>query len=84
MLGYFCFDLTFSFFLVRFRALKNLKLIIMDTAFKKILIAFDGSDSSKSALQSAYGVAQKFDSDITALVVSEEDTTRAVISESNF
>jgi nucleotide-binding universal stress UspA family protein len=46
----------------------------MDTAFKKILIAFDGSDSSKSALQSAYGVAQKFDSDITALVVSEEDT----------
>ena len=45
----------------------------MDTAFKKILIAFDGSDSSKSALQSAYGVAKKFDSEITALVVSEED-----------
>jgi nucleotide-binding universal stress UspA family protein len=52
---------------------KQLKRIIMDTAFKKILIAFDGSDSSKSALQSAYGVAKKFDSEITALVVSEED-----------
>ncbi len=45
----------------------------MDAVFKKILIAFDGSDSSKSALQSAYGVARKFDSEITALVVSEED-----------
>ncbi len=45
----------------------------MDNAFKKILIAFDGSDSSKSALQSAYGVAHKFNSDMTALVVSEDD-----------
>ena len=52
---------------------RHLKQIIMDTAFKKILIAFDGSDSSKSALQSAYGVAREFDSEITALVVSEED-----------
>lgn len=46
----------------------------MDNVFKKILIAFDGSDSSKSALQSAYGVAQKFNSELTALVVSEKDT----------
>jgi nucleotide-binding universal stress UspA family protein len=42
----------------------------MGEAFKKILLAFDNSDSSKAALQSAYGVSLKFNSEITALVVT--------------
>ena len=42
----------------------------MEKAFKKILLAFDNSDASKAALQSAYGVSLKFDSEITALVVT--------------
>lgn len=46
----------------------------MEKAFTKILIAFDGSESSKSAVQSAYGVARKFNSEITALVVPDADT----------
>lgn len=46
----------------------------MNTAFNKILVAYDGSDSSKSAMQSAYGIAQKFNSEVTALVVPETTT----------
>ena len=46
----------------------------MDTAFNKILLAYDNSDAAKAALQSAYGVASKFNSKITALVVSGKDT----------
>lgn len=42
----------------------------MEKAFKKILVAFDGSKAAKSALNSAYGVSQKFQSEITALIVS--------------
>jgi nucleotide-binding universal stress UspA family protein len=66
--------LIFPFLFSKFIAPKTFKLNEMDNVFKKILIAFDGSDSSKSALQSAYGVAQKFNSELTALVVSEKDT----------
>lgn len=43
----------------------------MEKAFKKILVAYDNSLAAKSALQSAYGVSQKFNSEITAVVVSD-------------
>ncbi|PCJ66329.1 MAG: hypothetical protein COA58_06015 [Bacteroidetes bacterium] len=46
----------------------------MNTAFDKILLAYDNSDAAKAALQSAYGVAKNFNSHITALVVSGKDT----------
>lgn len=46
----------------------------MEKAFDKILLAYDNSDAAKAALQSAYGVASKFKSQITALVVSGKDT----------
>lgn len=50
----------------------------MGKAFKKILVAYDNSIASQSALQSAYGVSLKFDSDITALVVSGGKENNAV------
>lgn len=42
--------------------------------FKKILVAFDNSESSKRAMQKACDVAEKFNSSITAVFVTEEDT----------
>lgn len=39
-------------------------------AFKKILLAFDNSDSSRVALQKACDIASKFGSEITALFVN--------------
>jgi len=49
----------------------------MEKAFNKILLAFDNSPAAMAALQSAYGVATKFNSQITALVVSGKDTNLA-------
>ena len=46
----------------------------MEKAFNKILLAYDNSDAAKAALQSAYGVSTKFNSHITAVVVSGKDT----------
>jgi len=41
-------------------------------AFKKILVAFDNSDSSRKAMQQACDIAEKFNSSITALFVTTE------------
>lgn len=43
----------------------------MEKAFNKILVAYDNSIAAKSALRSAYGVSLKFNSEITAVVVSD-------------
>ncbi|MDB4107695.1 universal stress protein [Bacteroidia bacterium] len=45
----------------------------MEKAFNKILLAYDNSEAAVAALQSAYGVATKFNSQITALVVHGKD-----------
>ncbi|MBT8327851.1 MAG: universal stress protein, partial [Bacteroidia bacterium] len=42
----------------------------MESAFKKILLAFDNSEASRVALQKACDIASKFESEITALFVS--------------
>ena len=42
----------------------------MESAFKKILLAFDNSEASRVALQKACDIAAKFESEITALFVS--------------
>lgn len=44
----------------------------IDKAFKKILVAFDNSESSKQAMQKACDIAEKFKSSITAIFVSGE------------
>lgn len=46
----------------------------MEKAFGKILLAYDNSEAAIAALQSAYGIHLKFQSQITALVVSGKDT----------
>jgi len=46
----------------------------MEKAFGKILLAFDDSEAAMAALQSAYGLSLKFQSQITVLVVSGKDT----------
>ncbi len=43
-----------------------------DKAFKKILVAFDNSESSKQAMQKACDIAEQFNSQITAVFVSGE------------
>ncbi len=56
----------------------------MEKIFNKILVAYDHSKASKSALMSALGVAQKFKSTITAVVVNgdkdsdENDSVTAI------
>lgn len=44
----------------------------IDKAFKKILVAFDNSESSKQAMQKACDIAERFNSAITAVFVSGE------------
>ena len=44
-----------------------------DQAFKKILVAFDNSESSRQAMQKACDIAEQFNSTITAVFVSGED-----------
>jgi nucleotide-binding universal stress UspA family protein len=46
--------------------------------FKHILVALDGSTYSQQSLPTAIEVAQKFNSDVTVLHVSEHDRGRAV------
>ena len=48
----------------------------MEKAFGKILLAFDNSEAAMAALQSAYGLSLKFQSQITALVVSGKDANQ--------
>lgn len=44
-------------------------------AFKKILLAYDHSAAAKAAMHSASGVASRFGSEITAVIVSGKDKT---------
>lgn len=44
----------------------------IDKAFKKILVAFDNSESSRQAMQKACDIAEKFNSSITAVFVRGE------------
>ncbi|MBR9860149.1 universal stress protein [bacterium] len=43
-----------------------------EKAFKKILVAFDNSESSRKAMQKACDIAEKFNSSITALFVTTD------------
>lgn len=53
----------------------------MEKAFEKILLAYDNSPAAKAALQSAYGVHTRFNSQISALVVSGDDSNEIASKE---